>query len=184
MGHDGWPQPFVGGATHQLNPLKPHVQSISKITVCSRKPATQHFLSGKKRQHKHTLFGPDFPRIFLTLTPGCPGVKKFLPTSGAAGKRAFWCGRPRCSARTSMTRRDLERLCPDKVSVDCLAPILRMVLTLLRIIDLLMSADRKRGQRKGATSKNVKRCQHIFDTFRLSRREKKESPNGGSQMGA
>ena len=23
MGHDGWPHPFVGGATHQLNPLKP-----------------------------------------------------------------------------------------------------------------------------------------------------------------
>ena len=31
MGHDGWPHPFVGGATHQLNPLKPHVQRISKI---------------------------------------------------------------------------------------------------------------------------------------------------------
>ena len=40
MGHDGWPHPFVGGATHQLNPLKPHLQRISKITVCSRKPAT------------------------------------------------------------------------------------------------------------------------------------------------
>ena len=38
MGHDGWPHPFVGGATHQLNPLKPHLQRISKITVCSRKP--------------------------------------------------------------------------------------------------------------------------------------------------
>ena len=24
---------------------------------------------GKKRQHKHKLFGPDFPRTFLTLTP-------------------------------------------------------------------------------------------------------------------
>ena len=41
MGHDGWPHPFVGGTTHQLNPLKPHLQRISKITVCSRKPATQ-----------------------------------------------------------------------------------------------------------------------------------------------
>ena len=38
MGHDGWPHPFVGGATHQLNPLKPHLQRISEITVCSRKP--------------------------------------------------------------------------------------------------------------------------------------------------
>ena len=55
-------------------------------------------MSGKKKQHKHKLFGPDFPRTFLTLTPGCPGVKNFLPTTGD-----FWCGRPRFSARTSMT---------------------------------------------------------------------------------
>ena len=61
--------------------------------------------SGKKKQHKHKLFGPDFPRTFLTLTPGRPGVKKFLPTTRAAGNRTFWCGRPRFSARTSMTRR-------------------------------------------------------------------------------
>ena len=45
--------------------------------------------SGKKQQHKRKLFGPDFTRTFLTLTPGCPGVKKFLPTTGAAGKRIF-----------------------------------------------------------------------------------------------
>ena len=25
---------------------------------------------------------PDFPQTVLTLTPGCPGVKKFLPTTG------------------------------------------------------------------------------------------------------
>ena len=35
--------------------------------------------SGKEKRHKHKLFGPDFPQTFLTLTPGCPGVKKFLP---------------------------------------------------------------------------------------------------------
>ena len=50
--------------------------------------------SGKKKQHKHKLFGPDFPRTFLTLTPGCPGIKKFLPTTAAAGKCTFWRGRP------------------------------------------------------------------------------------------
>ena len=71
--------------------------------------------SGKKKQHKHKLFGPDFPRTFLTLTPECPGVKKFLPTTGAAGKRTFWCRRPRFSARTSMTRRVVEKLCTKKV---------------------------------------------------------------------
>ena len=49
---------------------------------------SQH-CQGKEKQHKHKLFGPDFPRTFLTLTPGCPGVKKFLPTTGAAGKTHF-----------------------------------------------------------------------------------------------
>ena len=33
----------MGVATHQLNPLKPHLQRISKITLCSRKPATQAY---------------------------------------------------------------------------------------------------------------------------------------------
>ena len=37
-------------------------------------------------------------------------VKKFLPITGAAEKRTFWCGRPRFSVRTSMTRRVLEKL--------------------------------------------------------------------------
>ena len=78
--------------------------------------------SGKRKQHKHKLFGPDFPRTFLTLTPGCPGVKKFLPITGAAEKHTFWCRRPRFSARTSMTRRVLEKLCTKKVCVDFLAP--------------------------------------------------------------
>ena len=66
---------------------------------------------GRKKQHKHKIFSPDFPRTFLTLTPECLGVKKFLPTTGAAGKCTFWCGRPRFSARTSMTRRVVEKLC-------------------------------------------------------------------------
>ena len=76
----------------------------------------------KKKQHKRRPFGPDFPRTSLTLTPGCPGVKKFLPTIGAAGKRTFRCGRPRFSARTSMTRRVVEKLCTKNVCVDFLAP--------------------------------------------------------------
>ena len=76
----------------------------------------------QKKKHKHKLFGPDFPRTFLTLTPGCPGVKKFVPTTGAAGNRTFWCGRPRFSARTSMTRRVVEKLCAKKVCVGFSAP--------------------------------------------------------------
>ena len=84
----------------------------------------QHPLkSGKKKQHKHKLFGPDFPRTFLTLTPGRPWVKQFLPITGAAEKRTFWCGRPRFLARTSMTRRVVEKLCTKKVCVDFLAPM-------------------------------------------------------------
>ena len=83
-------------------------------------------LAGKKKQqHKHKLFGPDFPRTFLTLTPGRPGVKKFLPITGATEKRTFWCGRPRFLARTSMTRRVVEKLCTKKVCVDFLAPKLQ-----------------------------------------------------------
>ena len=31
MGHDGWPHPFVGGATHQLNPLKPIYRESQKL---------------------------------------------------------------------------------------------------------------------------------------------------------
>ena len=38
--------------------------------------------SGKKKQLKHKLFGPDFPRTFLTLTPGRPWVKSFSPSPG------------------------------------------------------------------------------------------------------
>ena len=80
------------------------------------------YLLREEKQHKHKLFGPDFPRTFLTLTPGCPGVKKFLPTTGAAGKRTFWCGRPRCSARPSMTRRVVKKRCTKKVCVHFSAP--------------------------------------------------------------
>ena len=57
--------------------------------------------SGKKKQHKHKLFGPDFPRTFLTLAPGRPWAKKFLPITGpqtnalfGADVHDFWRGRP------------------------------------------------------------------------------------------
>ena len=51
-------------------------------------------IQGRKR-HKHKLFGPDFPRIFLTRTPGCPGVKKLLPPPGPQETHTPCCGRPR-----------------------------------------------------------------------------------------
>ena len=84
-----------------------------------REWANRALVSRKKKQHKHKLFDPDFLQIFLTLTPGCPGGKKFLPTSHhePAGKRTFWCGRPRFSTRTSMTRRVVEKLCTKKFAL-------------------------------------------------------------------
>ena len=66
--------------------------------------------AGKKKHHKHTLFGPNFPRTFLTLTPGCPGVKIFSPPPGPQETHF--------SVRMSMTGRVLEKLCPEKVCVD------------------------------------------------------------------
>ena len=63
-------------------------------------PMCQH-LSGKRKQHKHKLFGPDFPRTFLTLTPESQGSKSFSPPPGpqenaffGADVHDFWCGRP------------------------------------------------------------------------------------------
>ena len=68
-------------------------------------------------------FGPEGPKVVDPSVAG-PGVKKFLPTTGSAGKCTFWCGRgrPRFSARTSMTRRVVEKLCTKKVCVDFSAP--------------------------------------------------------------
>ena len=47
------------------------------------------YQSGKKKQHKHKLFGPDFLRTFLTLTPECPGVKSFSPSPGPQENALF-----------------------------------------------------------------------------------------------
>ena len=98
--------------------------SFAHCTSPSRVHSTVYctLSSGKKKQHKRKFFGPNFLRTLPTLTPGCLGVKEFLPITGAAGKPNFRRGRPRFSARTSMTRRVLEKLCTEKVCVDFLAP--------------------------------------------------------------
>ena len=67
-----------------LAPCKRRRRALSPL----RKTLSSH-ASGKKKQHKHKLFGLDFPRTFLTLTPGRPWIKKFLPITGAAEKRTF-----------------------------------------------------------------------------------------------
>ena len=37
--------------------------------------------SGKNKQQKHKLVGPDFPQTLLTLMPGCPGSNSVLSPS-------------------------------------------------------------------------------------------------------
>ena len=44
---------------------------------------------GKKKEHKHELFGPNFLRTFPTLTLGCPGIKTFSPSPGPQKKALF-----------------------------------------------------------------------------------------------
>ena len=53
-----------------------------------------------------------------------PSGQKVSPPTGDTGKRTFRCGRPRFSARPSMTQRVVEKLCTEKVCVDFQAPIL------------------------------------------------------------
>ena len=86
---------------------------------CLERPLEQHAPLGvrPKNSININLVGPDFLWTFLTLAPECPGVKKFLHTTGAAGKRTLWRGRPRFSARTSMTRRVVEKLCTKKFAL-------------------------------------------------------------------
>ena len=81
------PQPHP--QPHPRNKQKPPLKKSS--STCFRpspfallaKLAQQlKHVSGKIKQQKHKLFGPDFPRTFLTLTPARPWVKKFLPSLG------------------------------------------------------------------------------------------------------
>ena len=45
--------------------------------------------SGKKTQHKHKLFGPDFPWTFLTFHSDAQGSKSFSPSPGLQGNTLF-----------------------------------------------------------------------------------------------
>ena len=84
---------------------------------------SRRFRSGKKKQHKHKLFGPGFPADIPDPYARTPRGQKVSPHQRGRRKPHFWCGRPRFSARTSMTRRVVEKLCTKKVCVDFLAPI-------------------------------------------------------------
>ena len=51
---------------------------LSSVENSSRIAPNDHLTPTKRKQDKHKLLGPDFPRTFLTLALGCPGVKKHL----------------------------------------------------------------------------------------------------------
>ena len=80
------------------------------------------YKSGKKKQHKHKRFGPDFQRTFLALMLGLPrGQKVPLHHWGPQENALFGADVHDFLARTSMTRRVFE-LCTEKVCADLLAP--------------------------------------------------------------
>ena len=98
--------PWLWGE-EELVPIGPEKAPIGKGPIFQRgvpldflckppfvSPRLDIHKSGERKRHKHKFLGPIFLWTFLTLMPGCPGVKKFLPTTGAAGKGTFWCGRP------------------------------------------------------------------------------------------
>ena len=65
-------------------------------------PPPPNIYFGKKKQHTHRVFGPDFARTLLTLRLDAQGSKSFSPSPGPQeNKDTFWCGRPRLSVRTS-----------------------------------------------------------------------------------
>ena len=49
---DGWPHPFVGGATHRLNRLKPFTEKLNQLLSVA-----------ENRRHK-----VNFPEITVTVT--------------------------------------------------------------------------------------------------------------------
>ena len=89
----------LGGAKDSWETFAPWAQKESKRPFA---PSPNHF-------GDFPFFG-QFPRS----TASQPRGQKVSPHHRAAGKRTFWCGRPRFSARTSMTRRVVEKLCTRK----------------------------------------------------------------------
>ena len=104
-------------------PLRTHMHSREVEAFRAEGYCFQEPTFREEEQHKHKFCGPDFPLTFLTLTRGCPAVKKLLPTTGAAEKYTFWQRRPWFLVRASMTRRVLEESYTKNVCVDFLAHI-------------------------------------------------------------
>ena len=104
----------------------PKSETVLSLRIIRSGVSKSFCLQGRKSSININFFGPDFLRTFLTLTPGRPWVKKLRPITGTAEKPAFWSGRPRFSARTSMTRRVSTNFVQKKrFAFDFLAPILQ-----------------------------------------------------------
>ena len=77
------------------------------------------------------------------------GVKKFLPTTRAAGSQPF-----RCLARTSMTRRALVKLCAEKLRVGSLAvgvwPLNGLEFPNAVVLNAVVFAEARKSERKRA----------------------------------
>ena len=148
---DGPNRPSPIASVHRTRP------SLRKKGLCSiLVPYTQ----GRKNSI-NINFLVRISRTFLTLTPGRPWVKKFLPITGAAEKRTFWCGRPRFLARTSMTRRVFEKLCTKKFALIFwpLYTSLDSVLSIgiVRDAEMTIKIIFERSSQKGGSARGSKR---------------------------
>ena len=77
------------GCLHSSNRLDRATHSCLMLVSFSNSAGELKSLNSGKKQHKHELFGPDFLRTFLTLTPECPGVKSFSPSPGPQENALF-----------------------------------------------------------------------------------------------
>ena len=91
---------FITGTLVTLENLFPQNYRC-RYRLEARTNSFHYHYSGKKKQHKHKLFGLEFLRTFPTLTPDDPGSKSFSPPPGpqenalfAADVHDFRCGRP------------------------------------------------------------------------------------------
>ena len=85
---------LVGSSILRPQPMAQQNRTDAQI-ACSGKER-------RKQQHEHEHFGADFR---VDISDPCARITR------ASGKHCSWCGHPRFSARTSMTRTVTEKVC-------------------------------------------------------------------------
>ena len=94
---------------------KPHCTYFTDThTHTFQNPHTQDMSQGRKNSININFLVRISRGYSWPLRPDAPGSISFSPSPGPQKNALFWCGRPRFSARTSMTRRVLEKLCAKK----------------------------------------------------------------------